>query len=228
MKKLHKKGLITPKKTKLIHRYWQKVYPDDKCHACKKKLGDAAPVEDSAHLADCPNVEGVEQLYKETWQRIREDIKAKTRKKESVDRIVPFLASTVAMRQEAQALAGRQVGPERAESWPCVGRAVGLVPRGWTKTLLACGGRRNAVGQLADRTVLRMQQAELKAFQLRCKEIARDRQLSRVYKETVRNNKSNDEIITMDLTNPMELTVDEVEEVLFPMSEPVIGMEENL
>jgi ribonuclease HI len=193
MKKPHRKGNAGNKEKTLMHNYYQRLYPDEKCHACDRFLflnpdpNTTAPSEDTEHMIDCENVPGKSALFDDLWNDIKTRLRQyKKAKPQNIAKLFPFASSSSAMRNASppvDAAALPALAAVRAAT-PAMCRAV-LVPKELTAALRECGLSREQARKEAGLISLNVQEAALAAFRLRCHQLASDRGQRRVYKEEV-------------------------------------------
>ena len=169
-------------------RFFQKMYPDNKCHACAKKQIQVK--EDTDHMLSCPSREDRSQESVKLWQQVYkiigeakiEDGKAKGKPQY----IKPFVVRTPA------ALALHEAPPNGALAFPCVGRvaqfpdqaaALGLIPRDLVGVLRELGLAEP--DKVADKVARLCQNAVVADLKARHHAIAMDRDQKSLFRRYV-------------------------------------------
>jgi exonuclease III/ribonuclease HI len=193
MKKMHRKGNPGRNDESLLHKYYQRMYPDTTCHACSLFLflnpqpDETAPEEDTEHMIDCERVPGKVELFQDTWSMIRLRLNNYPKAKpERVAQLYPFTSSTEQMRRASPQVDQKTLpalwAVKAASAAMC--RAV-LTPAALRAALQECGLSKEQATDEAGRISLEVQAAAAASFRLRCNQIATDRNQRRVYREEV-------------------------------------------
>jgi ribonuclease HI len=159
-------------------KFFQHLYPDDKCHACAK--AGASVVEDTKHMLSCTNRPERNEEALKLWNEIYHEIEknqSQHAQPRSARELRPFALRTQEVLQlySPGAGGGRAPAPAlaRVAEFPDAAASLGLVPKDLEAALQELGVEK--AGELADKVAAMVQSAVAADVKSRHRVIATDR-----------------------------------------------------